>query len=68
MLITHMHVLLYILFNISFDHTTNSVIPFLNYVASFAKQNKCPPPKKKEKKMWMNIKVTAQLFSALISV
>lgn len=68
MLITHMHVLLHILFNISFDHTTNSVIPFLNYVASFAKQNKCPPPKKKEKKMWMNIKVTAQLFSALISV
>lgn len=52
MLITHMHVLLHILFNISFDHTTNSVIviPFLNYVASFAKQNKCPPHKKKGKK------------------
>lgn len=52
MLITHMHVLLHILFNISFDHTTNSVIviPFLNYMASFAKQNKCPPPQKKGKK------------------
>lgn len=65
MLRTYMHVLLYILFNISCDPTTNSVtvIPFLSYVASFSKQNQCPhSKKKKEKQMWMNIKDTALLF------
>ena len=53
MLITHMHVLLYILFNISFDHTTNSVIviPFLNYVASFFQAKQVSPPLQKKKKI-----------------